>query len=116
MSLFNLLLREAVADRRIGHNPAHGVRVVTGRAPERPVATTSQVNTIAGRVERRSDHILILTAAYTGMRWGELAGLARTNITRPGSLKTASLKLTKPNASDTASAASLASTATSSRP
>lgn len=79
MSLFNLLLREAVADRRIGHNPAQGVRVVTRRASERPVATTSQVITIAGRVERRSDQILILTAAYTGMRWGELAGLARTN-------------------------------------
>jgi integrase len=31
------------------------------------------------RIGRRSDQILVVTAAYTGMRWGELAGLARAN-------------------------------------
>src|SRR4051812_37123645 len=78
-SLFNLLLREAVADQRIGHNPGHGVRVTTRRPAERPTATAAQINTIAGRIGRRSDQILVVTAAYTGMRWGELAGLARAN-------------------------------------
>jgi integrase len=36
-------------------------------------------NTIASRIHRRADQILVITAAYTGMRWGELTGLARAN-------------------------------------
>jgi integrase len=80
MSLFGLLMREAVAESRIGHNPCQGVRILTRHTPERPHATAMQVNTIAGRAARRSDEILIITAAYTGMRWGELAGLAKTNL------------------------------------
>jgi integrase len=79
MSLLNLLLREAVADQRIGHNPGHGVRVTTRRPAERPTATAGQINTIVDRIGRRSDQILVVTAAYTGLRWGELAGLARAN-------------------------------------
>jgi integrase len=78
-SLLSLLLREAVHDRRIGFNPAAGVKVITRRAPERPHAAPDQVNTITERIDRRSDQILVITAAYTGMRWGELAGLARAN-------------------------------------
>jgi integrase len=79
MTLLGLLMREAVADRRIAHNPCHGVRVVTRRAAERPIATSDQVNHIAARIARPSDQLLVITAAYTGMRWGELAGLARIN-------------------------------------
>lgn len=79
MGLLNLLLREAVADDRLGRNPGHGIRVSRRAAPERPHATASQINTIISRVERRTDQILIVTAAYTGMRYGELAGLARAN-------------------------------------
>lgn len=79
MALFGLLMREAVAERRVPHNPCHGVKVLTRRPAERPHATAAQVNTIASRIDRFSDQILVVTAAYTGMRWGELAGLARTN-------------------------------------
>jgi len=79
MALLSMLMREAVADRRIGHNPCHNIRVTTGRAPERPTATAAQVNQITARIDRPADRILVVTAAYTGMRWGELAGLARTN-------------------------------------
>lgn len=79
MSLLNLLLREAVADRRIGFNPCHGIRVTTGHRVERTPATAHQINRITERIGRRSDQILVITAAYTGMRWGELAGLAKTN-------------------------------------
>jgi integrase len=79
MTLFGLLMREAVADRRIPHNPCQGVRVVTQRAAERPHATAGQVNQITTRIARPSDQLLVVTAAYTGMRWGELAGLARAN-------------------------------------
>src|SRR6266508_4192459 len=79
MSLLSLLMREAVADRRIPINPCHAVKVITQRPAERPTATPSQVNQITARIDRRSDQILVTAAAYTGMRWGELAGLARTN-------------------------------------
>src|SRR3954452_6195625 len=79
MTLLGLLMREAVADRRIPLNPCQGVRVITQRAAERPHATADQVNEIAARITRRSDQLLVTTAAYTGMRWGELAGLARAN-------------------------------------
>jgi integrase len=79
VSLLSLLLREAVADRRIGINPCQGLRISTGHRIERTPATTEQINGIAARITHRSHQILVITAAYTGMRWGELAGLARTN-------------------------------------
>jgi integrase len=76
----NLVLGEAVQDRRIPFNPGRGVRIGGQPAPERPHASPVQVAQIAARVHRRTDQILILTAAYTGMRWGELAGLNRANV------------------------------------
>jgi integrase len=79
MALFSMLMREAVAERRIGHNPCHNIRVTTSRAPERPHATPTQINAIVARIPRIDDQILVITAAYTGMRWGELTGLARAN-------------------------------------
>ena len=79
MSLFSMLMREAVADRRIGYNPCQGLRIATSRPPERPHATPTQVNRIADRIARFDEQVLVITAAYTGMRWGELVGLARTN-------------------------------------
>ena len=79
MSLLSMLLREAVADRRIGHNPCHNIRVTTTRAPERPHANPAQVNQITARIARFDEQVLVITAAYTGMRWGELTGLARAN-------------------------------------
>ncbi|HEY2670374.1 MAG TPA: tyrosine-type recombinase/integrase, partial [Rugosimonospora sp.] len=79
MSLFSMLMREAVADRRIGYNPCHNIKVTTTRAPERPHATPTQINQITARITRFDEQVLVITAAYTGMRWGELTGLARTN-------------------------------------
>jgi integrase len=79
MALFGLLMREAVADRRIPVNPCQGVKVLTQRPAERPHATAAQVNQITSRIARPADQILVITAAYTGMRWGELVGLARAN-------------------------------------
>jgi len=79
MSLLSLLMREAVHERRIGHNPCHGVRVSTRRPAERPHATPAQVNQIVARVRRLDEQVLVIAAAYTGMRWGELVGLARAN-------------------------------------
>ena len=47
MSLFSMLMREAVAERRIGHNPCHNIRITTSRPPERPHASPTQINQIA---------------------------------------------------------------------
>ena len=78
--VLSLVLGEAVEDRRISHNPCRGVRVAAGPRPERPVATPAQVHAIAARIPRPVDRALVITAAYTGMRWGELAGLSRDNL------------------------------------
>jgi integrase len=78
--VLSLVLREAVEDRRIGLNPAGGVKVAVGPRPERPHASPAQVAAIAARIRRRVDQVLVITAAYTGMRWGELTGLDRTNV------------------------------------
>jgi integrase len=80
VKVLSLVLREAVEDRRIPFNPAHGVKVALRRRPERPAATPIQVAQIAARMRRRADQILVITAAYTGMRWGELTGLDRANL------------------------------------
>jgi integrase len=80
MSLLSQIMREAVADRRISHNPCQGVKVATGRRPERPWATPDQIDRIIHRIDRYEHRILILTAAYTGMRWGELTGLHRDRL------------------------------------
>jgi integrase len=80
LMVLSLVMTEAVEDRRISHNPCRGVRVAAGPRNERPTATTTQVDAIAARMNRRIDRLLVLTAAYTGMRWGELAGLSRDNL------------------------------------
>jgi hypothetical protein len=79
MSLLSLLMREAVTDQRIPLNPCHAVKIVTRQPAERPTATAVQVNQTISRISRREDQILVITAAYTGMRWGELVGMARAN-------------------------------------
>jgi integrase len=78
--VLSMVLQEAVEDRRIPFNPCRGVRVATSGRPERPHATVEQVAAIAARVRRPIDGLMVVTAAYTGMRWGELAGLDRDNV------------------------------------
>jgi integrase len=78
LSLLSMILGEAVEERRIPANPCRRLRNTSAQRPERPWATAAQVNEIAARVTA-PNQALIITAAYTGMRWGELAGLRRPN-------------------------------------
>ncbi|MFI7492968.1 tyrosine-type recombinase/integrase [Micromonospora echinaurantiaca] len=78
--VLSMILQEAVEDRRIPFNPCRGIRIPKGIRAERPHATADQVAAIAARQARPGDALMILTAAYTGMRWGELAGLHRDNV------------------------------------
>ncbi|MEH1130320.1 hypothetical protein [Micromonospora sp. CPCC 206061] len=79
-NVLSMVLQEAVEYQRIPFNPCRGVRVNQGVRAELPHAATGQVTAIAARLTRPSDQLMVMTAAYTGMRWGELAGLARDNL------------------------------------
>jgi integrase len=74
MVLFSMILGEAVDEGLIGANPCRKLRLHFDSSPERPHASGDDVDAIAGRMP--ADYgLLTITAAYTGMRWGELAGL-----------------------------------------
>ncbi|MFC7483146.1 tyrosine-type recombinase/integrase [Luedemannella flava] len=78
LSLLSMIMGEAVEERRIPMNPCRRLRHASAARPERPWASAAQVNEIAARVSA-ANRALIITAAYTGMRWGELTGLRRPN-------------------------------------
>lgn len=83
--LLALVLSDAVDNQLLTVNPVRPQRRGRGRTqpqPEKAWATEHQVLTIASRIltlAGPNQALLIITAAYTGMRWGELAGLRRTN-------------------------------------
>src|SRR5205809_764674 len=80
------LLTDAVDARLIAENPVHrhrrrGPRVLHPQA-ERVWATPEQVVRVAEHASALGDAtmgLIIITAAWTGMRWGETAGLQRCN-------------------------------------
>ncbi|PKW19196.1 tyrosine-type recombinase/integrase [Saccharopolyspora spinosa] len=72
--LFSMILGEAVDEGLIGTNPCRKLRISFDDRPERPHATTDEVDALAGRVAPEAG-LLTITAAYTGLRWGELARL-----------------------------------------
>ncbi|MBT8224500.1 MAG: site-specific integrase [Dactylosporangium sp.] len=79
LGLLSTVLNEAVDDHRIVMNPCRRIRTgVVSHRPERPWATPQQILAIANRVDP-TDRIMVITAAYTGMRWGEVVGLRRPN-------------------------------------
>ncbi|WP_330274988.1 site-specific integrase [Lentzea sp. NBC_00516] len=72
--LFSQIIGEAVDEKLIGSNPCRKLRIVFADSPERPHATTDEVDALAARMHP-DDGLLVITAAYTGLRWGELTGL-----------------------------------------
>jgi integrase len=73
-NLFSMILSEAVDEGLIGTNPCRKLRLTFDDCSERPHASADEIDAIAGRVAA-DDALMIITAAYTGMRWGEIAGL-----------------------------------------
>lgn len=73
--LFSMILAEAVDEGLIGTNPCRKLRITF---TERPYTTPNEIATIAARMPP-APRLIVLTAAYTGMRWGELAGLQWTH-------------------------------------
>lgn len=72
--LFSMILSEAVDEGLIGANPCRKLRLAFEDCSERLHASADEIDAIAGRVPG-DDALMIITAAYTGMRWGEIAGL-----------------------------------------
>jgi integrase len=86
MKLLSLILADAADEKLIASNPIRPRRRGRGRrtrTPEKVWATPEQVIQIADQANAYyglDAAILILTAAWTGARWGELAGLQRPNL------------------------------------
>jgi hypothetical protein len=72
--LFSMIIGEAVDEGIIGSNPCRRLRISFGERPERPYAATDEVDALAGRMTP-DNGLMTITAANTGLRWGELAGL-----------------------------------------
>ncbi|MCU1682572.1 MAG: Integrase [Amycolatopsis sp.] len=72
--LFSMILGEAVDEGLIGSNPCRKLRINFDDRAERPHATTDEVDALAGRMDP-DNGLMTITDAYTGLRWGELAGL-----------------------------------------
>ncbi|OJX65528.1 MAG: hypothetical protein BGO95_10735 [Micrococcales bacterium 73-13] len=74
-------LRFAVEDSRLPSNPAHRLRLPKVVKKVRRYLNHEQVAALARAVGEISDgyqhgyHLIVLTLAYCGLRWGELSGL-----------------------------------------
>jgi integrase len=80
VTLLGLVLREAIDEHYLFFDPTARLRLREGPGEPRPVATPEQVRLIANRMPDLHARTLVITAAYTGMRFGELAGLRRAHL------------------------------------
>ena len=77
--LVHAILETAVADELIVKNPCLVRGAAQDRSAERPIATLTEVLGLAEAVPPRY-RALILTATFTGLRFGELLALRREDI------------------------------------
>jgi len=79
-SLLRAILNTAVKeDELIRQNPCRIPGYDRYHTPERPVATVAQVLALAERMPARFS-ALVVVAAFSGLRWGELAALRRSDV------------------------------------
>jgi integrase len=79
MRWVRLTLNQAVRDRRIPASPADSLRLPTNRTTNMRLLDEHDVTSLALALPDRYGS-LATTAAYTGLRWGELAGLRTTDL------------------------------------
>lgn len=77
--LLRAVMNTAYDDNRIKRNPCRIPGADKEQAPERTTATVAQVYALADRMPRRY-RALVLAAALSGLRWGELIGLRRCDV------------------------------------
>jgi integrase len=73
------IMNTAVDDERIRRNPCRIKGADRVRRAERPIASVRQVYTLAELLPKRF-RVFVLTAAFTGLRWGELIALRRRDL------------------------------------
>lgn len=79
LTLLSTVMAEAAENQRVPNNPCHGLRLSHRKGPEKAIATPLQILRIADRLDPLSA-TMVITAAYTGMRWGEVAALGWHNV------------------------------------
>lgn len=79
MRWVRLTLNQAVRDRRLVVSPANGIQLPVPRRSDMRLLDPRQVEQLAETMPDRFQSLPIV-AAYTGLRWGELAGLLVGNI------------------------------------
>jgi integrase len=79
--LLKAIMTTAVEDDLIARNPCRLRNAGVERTPERKPPSIEEVVRIADAIEPRY-RALILLAAWSGLRWGELAALSRQRIDR----------------------------------
>jgi integrase len=77
--LLRAIMATAVDDELVRRNPCRIPGADKDNSPERPVATIPEVFAIAGAM-RKWYRALVLMAAFTSLRWGELIALRRRHI------------------------------------
>jgi integrase len=77
--LLRAVLNTALDDGKIKRNPCRIKGAGDHRAAERSTATIAQVYALAERMPDRF-RVLVLAAAFTGLRWGELIVLRRCDV------------------------------------
>jgi len=82
MRWVKLTLNQAVRDRRIVYSPGDGLLLPKARRADMRILDASEVAQLASALPDRYGS-LATVAAYTGLRWGELAGLQTRSIDGP---------------------------------
>jgi integrase len=77
--LAHAALDAAVDERLIARNPASGLKLPRVESKEMRFLTPAEVTTLVEVIDDRYE-LWALTAAYSGLRFGELAGLRRSRI------------------------------------
>ncbi len=76
--VLSLVLDLAVRDGRLPRNPAHGVKMPKAATPSKRFLSHDQVHVLAE--ECGPYRTAVLTLAYCGLRFGELAGLRTSDV------------------------------------
>ncbi|MBI2704112.1 MAG: hypothetical protein HYX32_02300 [Actinobacteria bacterium] len=77
--LLHVILNTAVADELLVRNPCVIKGAGREKAPERPIASISQVFEIADTIEPRF-RAMVLVGAFVGLRVGEMLALTRERV------------------------------------
>jgi len=81
-ALLRAVLNTAVDDELLRRNPCRISGAGQTETPERPIATLTEVFAIASGIQERY-RLLVLLAAFGQLRFGELTGLHRSDLTLP---------------------------------